>query len=80
MSSTNILQELSMNSLTLEQRVAQLEDQLLQITLVLKAEKTPVPNWIDRLTGSISNDELFVEALEYGRSFRVADQSSDEAV
>ena len=45
-----------------------------------KAEKTPVPNWIDRLTGSISNDELFVEALEYGRSLRVADSYSDNTV
>ena len=80
MSSTDILQELSMNSLTLEQRVAQFEDQLLQITLVLKAEKTPVPNWIDRLSGSISNDELFVEALEYGRSFRVTDGLLDNEV
>ena len=69
-----------MNSLTLEQKVAQLKEQLLQITLVLKAEKTPVPNWIDRLTDSISNDELFVEALEHVRSFRVTDGLSDNTV
>jgi hypothetical protein len=69
-----------MSSQTLEQRVAQLEAQLLQIMVLLKTERIPAPNWIDRLTGSISNDDLFLEALEYGRSFRVADQPSDETV
>jgi hypothetical protein len=69
-----------MSSQTLEQRVAQLEAQLLQITALLKTERTAIPNWIDRLTGSISNDDLFLEALEYGRSFRVADQPSDDAM
>jgi Arc/MetJ-type ribon-helix-helix transcriptional regulator len=27
--------------------------------------------WLSRLTASISNDELFLEALEYSRSVRV---------
>lgn len=67
-----------MSSLTLEQRVEQLELQLTQLTALLKTEQVLAPNWIDRLTGSISNDDLFLEALEYGRSFRVADQPSDE--
>ncbi len=69
-----------MSSQTLEQPAAQLEAQRLQITVLLKTERIPAPNWIDRLTGSISNDDLFLEALEYGRSFRVADQPSDETV
>ena len=48
-----------------------------RINRVPVERRTLVPNWIDRLSGSISNDELFVEALEYGRSFRVADELSD---
>ena len=48
-----------------------------RINRVPVERRTPVPNWLDRLTGSISNDELFVKALEYGRSFRVVDELSD---
>ena len=65
---------------TLEERVAALERQLLQLTALLKIDRPVAPNWIERLTGSISYDELFLEALEYGRSLRMQDQPTDDII
>jgi hypothetical protein len=67
-----------MNHPTLEERVSSLEAQLLQLTSLLKTDRPVASNWLDRLTGSISNDELFLEALEQGRSIRTEDQPMDE--
>jgi hypothetical protein len=30
----------------------------------------PEPNWIDQLAGSITNEPLFLQALEYGKQHR----------
>jgi hypothetical protein len=69
-----------MNYPTLEERVSSLEAQLLQLTSLLKTDRPIASNWLDRLTGSISNDELFLEALEQGRLIRTEDQPVDEVV
>ena len=69
-----------MNHPTLEERVSSLEAQLLQLTAHLKSDRPIAPNWIERLTGSISNDESFLEALAQGRSIRTEDQPVDEVV
>jgi hypothetical protein len=69
-----------MNHLTLEERVSSLEAQLLQLTVHLKSDRPVASNWLDRLTGSISHDELFLEALAQGRSIRTEDQPVDEVV
>jgi hypothetical protein len=66
----------TMTPQTLEQRVAHLEAELERISRLLPADRTPQSpiepeaNWIDRLAGSISNESLFLEALEYGRQYR----------
>jgi Arc/MetJ-type ribon-helix-helix transcriptional regulator len=39
----------------------------------LDASREKSGDWLSRLKGSISNDELFLEALEYGRSVRMSD-------
>jgi hypothetical protein len=36
----------------------------------LETEKSSSENWLDNLSGSISNEEVFEKALEYGRVFR----------
>ena len=36
----------------------------------LETEKSSSENWLDNLSGSISNEEAFEKALEYGRVFR----------
>ena len=65
-----------MTTPTLEQRVAHLEAELERINRLLPTDHTlqspiaPEANWIDRLAGSISNEALFLEALEHGRRYR----------
>jgi Arc/MetJ-type ribon-helix-helix transcriptional regulator len=39
----------------------------------LDASREKTGDWLSRLEGSISNGELFLEALEYGRSVRMSD-------
>jgi Arc/MetJ-type ribon-helix-helix transcriptional regulator len=62
----------------LEQRVALLEAQLLRVMTLLKTDRPVASDWMNRLAGSISNEDLFVEALEYGRSVRMQDQHVDD--
>jgi hypothetical protein len=60
---------------TIEERVTHLEAELERISRLVSIEPTPPqattePNWIDRLAGSITNEALFLEALEYGKQHR----------
>jgi hypothetical protein len=56
---------------TIEQRVTHLEAELEPISRLVKPEQPATePNWIDRLAGSITNETLFLEALEYGKQHR----------
>lgn len=54
--------------LTLEQAVSALQH---------KVESKPSENWLEKLTGSISDEEAFLEVLKYGRTFRQADKPTD---
>jgi hypothetical protein len=36
------------------------------------------PNWLDKLIGSISDEEAFLEALGYGRAFRQSEPVINE--
>jgi hypothetical protein len=60
---------------TIEQRVTHLEAELERISRLVSIPPTPAqtttePNWIDQLAGSITNEALFLEALEYGQQHR----------
>lgn len=60
---------------TIEQRVTHLEAELERISRLVSISPTPAqtttePNWIDQLAGSITNEALFLEALEYGQQHR----------
>jgi hypothetical protein len=35
-------------------------------------------NWLEKVAGSISDESAFLEALEFGRTFRHADRPADE--
>lgn len=35
-------------------------------------------NWLEKVTGSISDEEAFLAALEFGRQFRHADRPPEE--
>jgi len=54
---------------TIEQRLIILEEAVNniqnQINLPVKSD-----NWLDNVIGSISDEETFVKALEYGQKFR----------
>jgi hypothetical protein len=62
----------------IEQRLAAVEAAVreLQRLLTIRAQE---PNWLEKVTGSITDESAFLEALEYGRSFRQADRPPDEA-
>ena len=39
---------------------------------------TKPSNWLAKITGSISDEAAFLEALKYGRALRQADRPADE--
>jgi len=62
----------------IEQRLLALESRVANLQVRL-SKMAPATSWIDEITGSISDDEAFQEALEFGRAFRHADRPKDEA-
>jgi len=67
-----------LNETTLEQRLATIEHTVAD--LKLRIDSTPTAqNWLEKVIGSISEEEAFIEALEYGKSLRYADKPLDEA-
>ncbi|MBL1208701.1 transferase hexapeptide repeat containing protein [Geminocystis sp. GBBB08] len=63
---TNIEQRLS----TLEQTVLNLQNQI--------NKNTKSDDWLENVIGSISDEETFLEALEYGKLFRQEKMSFEE--
>jgi hypothetical protein len=55
---------------TLERAVADLQQRL--------AAVPASGNWLEKVTGSISDEPAFLEALELGRAFRQADRPPDQ--
>jgi hypothetical protein len=67
-----------LNETVLEQRLATLERAVAELQDRLCV--TPASdNWIEKITGSISDEAAFREALEFGRAFRNADRPPEEA-
>lgn len=67
-----------LNDAVLKQRLAAVE----QAVADIQRRLAPTPahlNWLDKVTGSISDEEAFLEALELGRTYRNADRPPDEA-
>jgi hypothetical protein len=62
----------------LEQRLAALERAVADLQQQL-AMCSPSTNWLDKVTGSITDEEAFLEALEYGRAIRSADRPPEES-
>ncbi|MBD2164261.1 transferase hexapeptide repeat containing protein [Calothrix membranacea FACHB-236] len=60
----------------LEHRLLNLEQAISD--LQRKVAGKPSENWLEKLIGSISDEEAFLKALEYGRAFRQADKPTDE--
>ena len=62
---------------TLEKRLIDLEQTVADLKHKSEADNTP-NNWLQALTGSISDEAAFLEALEYGRTFRQSDKPTDK--
>lgn len=54
---------------TIEQRLTILEEAVINIQNQIKSNPKS-DNWLDNVIGSISDEETFLEALEYGQKFR----------
>ena len=57
----------------LEEKVTDLKQEIVDLKQK-NIDQPTVTNWMDKLVGSISDEAAFLEALEYGRSVRQADQ------
>jgi hypothetical protein len=66
-----------MNESVLEKRLAALEQAVKELEQ-WRNQGGPAANWIDRLIGSISDEETFQKAVEAGRAFRQADRPAEE--
>ena len=66
-----------LDEITIEKRLVTLEQTVSD--LQHKIDSQPVTkNWLQKLTGSISDETVFLEALEYGQAFRQSDKPIDE--
>jgi len=66
------------NETTLEQRLAAVERALADIQDRLNGGPIS-PSWLDKITGSITDESAFRKVLEFGHAFRSADRPSDAA-
>lgn len=67
-----------LNEITIEKRLETLEQTVCE--LQQKVDSKPVTErWLQKLTGSISDEEVFLEALEYGKVFRQSDRPVTES-
>lgn len=62
---------------TLEQRLVSLEKTVAELKRQMSITPT-TNNWLEQVTGSISDEQTFLEILEYGKSLRYADKPTDE--
>ena len=68
-----------MSDLTVfERRMEAVEHAVADLRRQLDGGPAPA-DWLDRVTGSISDEAAFLEALEFGRAHRAADRPADEA-
>jgi hypothetical protein len=54
----------------LENRLSSLEKTVSVLQSQIKEKSSE--NWLEKLIGSVFDEEAFIEALEYGRAFRQA--------
>lgn len=68
-----------MDTLTLlEQRVTVVEQTV--VALQHQLHNGSDTNWLHRVAGSVTDDEVFQEALAHGRAFRTADHPDRDAL
>lgn len=65
------------NDPNIEQRLTHLEKQVSELQTKLE-QKSNSPNWLEQMIGSISDEEFFLKALEYGKQYRQYDKPIDD--
>lgn len=66
------------DDVSIDRRLATLERVVADLQLRFAAAPAS-SNWLDKVTGSISDEPAFIEALAYGRALRIADHPREEA-
>lgn len=66
-----------LNETNLEKRLIDIEQAIADIQT--KINEQPLSNnWLEKITGSISDESAFLEALEYGEKWRKSEKLTDE--
>ncbi len=65
-----------LDEVKLEQRLIMIEKAISHLQNQMN-EPTQPQNWVEKMTGSISDKEAFLEALEYGKIWRETEQMRD---
>jgi hypothetical protein len=66
-----------LDTTTLEQRLLVLEAEVAALKQQAKSPSSTGKNWLEKLTGSISDEAGFEQVLAYGRAFRDRDRPED---
>ncbi|WLT39244.1 hypothetical protein NON20_06455 [Synechocystis sp. B12] len=64
-------------STTIEQRLKNLEQVVFELQNKVDSNDSH-GNWLEKMVGSISDDAVFLESLEYGREFRQSEKFIDD--
>jgi hypothetical protein len=67
-----------LNEATIERRLITLEQTVCDLQRKVDS-KPAAEGWLQKLTGSVSDEAVFLEALEYGKTFRQSDRPIDES-
>lgn len=61
----------------IEQRLTAIEHTVADLKRRVDGEQAS-SNWLELVIGSVSDEQTFLEALEYGKSLRYADRPKEE--
>jgi len=67
-----------MPNATLEQRVTAVENAVRELQEAMR-NRQPVPDWLERVIGSMKDEPAFDEVLALGRAARLADRPPEES-
>ena len=66
-----------MPNATLEQRMTAMEEAVRELREAMNS-RTPAPNWLDRVIGSMKDEAAFDEVLAHGRAIRQTDRPAED--
>jgi hypothetical protein len=66
------------SELTVEQRLAAVEREVAELKSLFTGASVP-DNWLEKVTGSVTDEAAFREVLELGRAIRASDRPREES-